>query len=232
MIDLATRDRDLRELMDDPDCDLVALRRTYAQFRVINRLVAGWRRLYCRRLRPLLAADQLTTLLDVGCGGGDVPRTLAGWAARDGLALAITAIDPDPRAYEFATSRPSGPGVTFRRCSSAELVAAAERFDVVISNHVLHHLNDVELAGLLRDSEALARRLVLHNDLARSPLAYAAYSPLSRLAGSRSFLRADGLRSIRRSHRPGELAALAPAGWRVETLFPSRLLLSYEAGGG
>jgi hypothetical protein len=71
--------------------------------------------------------------------------------------------------------------------------------------------------------------LALHNDLARSRIAYAVYSPVSRLAGTASFLRTDGLRSIRRSYRPAELAARLPAGWRVQPVFPFRLLLRWDA---
>ena len=93
---LRVRDTQLRELMDDPDCDLAGLRHTYAQFRVVNRLVAGWRRVYRQRIRPLLRTGQTTTLLDIGSGGGDVARTLARWARRDGFALAVTAIAERP----------------------------------------------------------------------------------------------------------------------------------------
>jgi 2-polyprenyl-3-methyl-5-hydroxy-6-metoxy-1,4-benzoquinol methylase len=82
VIDLASRDREVRELMDDPDADLAALRRTYRQFRLVNRLVAGWGRLYGRDIRPLLSTDREATLLDIGSGGGDVARAMArppGW---------------------------------------------------------------------------------------------------------------------------------------------------------
>lgn len=226
MIDLARRDLELQELMDDPGCDPVALRRTYDQFGLVNRLVAGWRRRYRRDLRPLLSPERESTLLDVGCGTGDVARSLAGWAARDGLRLTVTAVDPDPRAYAYAVES-AGPGtpVEFRCCASADLVAEGRRFDVVVSNHLLHHLDEAELAALLADSAVLARRFVLHNDLTRSPIAYAAYGPVGRLAGPGSFLRTDGLRSLRRSYRPAELAAVVPTGWRVQRAFPFRLLL-------
>jgi 2-polyprenyl-3-methyl-5-hydroxy-6-metoxy-1,4-benzoquinol methylase len=232
VIDLAHRDREVRELMDDPGADLAALRRTYRQFRVVNRLVSGWRRRYRRDLRPLLSADRETTLLDVGCGGGDVARALAGWAARDGLRLRVTGVDPDPRAYAYAVEGGDAGLVDLRCCSSTDLVAEGRRFDVVVSNHLLHHLDDRELAALLADSTVLARRLVLHNDLARSRVAYAGYAVLSRLAGPGSFLRTDGLRSIRRSYRPAELAAVVPAGWRVRRAFGFRLLLTGVAADG
>ncbi|THE10732.1 methyltransferase, partial [Kocuria rosea] len=100
--DLSRRDAELRELMDDPCCDLVALRRTYARFDVVNSLVAGWAATYRRRIRPLAVPGRPLTLLDVGAGGGDVARALARWAQRDGIDLRVTGIDPDARAHELS----------------------------------------------------------------------------------------------------------------------------------
>lgn len=218
---LAERETEATELMDDPGCDAEALRRTYRQFVVVNRLVSGWRTVYVRRIRPLLSSGSTTTLLDVGSGGGDVPRALAGWAARDGVRLEITAVDPDERATAYARSLRPVPGVTFRPCFSSDLVREGTRFDVVTSNHVLHHLDPDQTAGLLADSQALARRLVVHDDIARSPLAALGYwvgtLPLHRRGRPHaSFVRDDGLLSVRRSYRPEELAAVLPPGWTVE----------------
>lgn len=60
------------ELMDDPSCDPVALNNTYALFGVINPLVASWRPVYRRWIRPALQAaageGRTPTLLDVGSG--------------------------------------------------------------------------------------------------------------------------------------------------------------------
>lgn len=215
------------ELMDDPDCDLAALRRTYARFALVNRLVAGWRRAYVDLLRPLLSAHRTTRLLDLGCGGGDLAVALRGWAEGDGFGLEVLGVDPDPRACAFLAERPATPGVTFRRADSADLVGAGERFDVVVSNHLLHHLAPTELVGVLADSERLATRLALHSDLRRSRLAYAGWAALSWPTAADSFLFTDGLRSIRRSYRADELAAVAPPGWRVQPQPPFRLRLSW-----
>lgn len=203
------------EIMDLPDCDPQALDNTYRQFAVINRMLSGWRRLYVRELRPFLAgSSRPVTLLDIGSGGGDLPTLLWRWAARDHLALHITGIDPDPRAAAFAKRRPEVPGLTFRQAHSADLVSEGRQYDFVISNHVLHHLAEAQLQELLAHSQVLAEKAVLHNDLRRSPVAYALFSAAA-LPFRHSFIRADGLTSIRRSYSRRELAAVAPLGWVV-----------------
>lgn len=224
---MRVRAADAVEEMDRPGCDPARLDRTYAQFGIVNRAVSGWRSIYRRRIRPLLSASSVATLLDIGCGGGDVAVLLARWAARDGLRLEITAIDPDERAYRFALRRPGTPGVTFRRVSTSELTAEGRTFDIVISNHVLHHLSPPDFGQFLADSALLCRGAVIHNDIRRGPAAYALF-----FAGSwpfpGSYIRADGLTSIRRSYTTDELLAAAPPRWRVERHAPFRNLLTLD----
>lgn len=226
---LVARDEHARERMDDPGCDPRRLARTYASFRLVNALVAGWRRAYRRHLRPQLRADGATTLLDIGSGGGDVARALARWAHRDGFDLRVTGIDPDPRAHAWARRRPPVAGVQFRRALSSELVAGGERFDLVISNHLLHHLDEEQLDGLLEDSARLARRAVVHSDIRRGRLAFALFSLLTWPLFPGTFIREDGLTSIRRSHTAAELRARVPADWTVRTPGRFRLLLLRDA---
>jgi 2-polyprenyl-3-methyl-5-hydroxy-6-metoxy-1,4-benzoquinol methylase len=210
--------------MDAPDCDPLKLERTYRQFGLVNRLFSGWRQLYVRELRPLLSPTTVTTVLDIGSGGGDLARLLALWSRKDKLLLEVTGIDPDARAYSFAANRPHHSTVSFAQADSSDLVREGRRFDVVISNHVIHHLQPAELTRLLADSVALARRLCLHNDLRRSPAAYGLFS-LAALPFRGSFIRSDGLISIRRSYTPAELTDTAPPGWQVQRHRPFHQVL-------
>ncbi len=230
-VDLRLRDTAVLELMDDPGCDEQALRRTYAGFARVNRLVSGWRSTYRDLVRPRLSSARTTTLLDIGFGGGDLARALAGWARADGLKLAVDAVDPDPRALAFVHDQPATAGVTFRAADTAALVAAGERFDLVTSNHLLHHLDPAALDQVLGDSRQLAAELVVHSDLRRSRLAYLGWSTLARPLSRGTFLHTDGLRSIRRSYTAAELRAVVPGGWRVQPQRPFRLLLTWSRRG-
>lgn len=227
--DLRDRDTVVSESMDDPHCDPAMLDRTYAQFGVVNALVAGWRRTYRRRLRPLLRRGRVNTLLDIGAGGGDVARSIAGWARRDGLALDITAADPDERAHAWALERPPTPRLEFRRALSSDLVAEGRTFDLVISNHLLHHLDDEQFRTVLHDSERLAGLRAVHSDLHRSRAAYVLFSTATRPVFRRSFIREDGLISIRRSYTARELRTAAPSSWQVVRQAPWRNLLIHDA---
>lgn len=228
---LRERDAHVRERMDDPGCDPDVLARTYARFDLVNAVVSGRRAIYRRYVRPRLRAGEAVRMLDIGTGGADLPRRMLRWAARDGGRLEAVAIDPEPRAIAYARTQPPVPGLELRQAATGDLVADGERFDVVVSNHVLHHLTPRELGAILADSEALLAPggVAVHADIARSALAYAGFAlgtlPLEPTLLRGTLIRGDGLISIRRSHTPAELAAAAPAGWSVRRGVPSRLEL-------
>lgn len=216
-IDLSRRDTALRELMDDPDCDPVRLRRTLERFSVVNRLVSGWDAAYRRHVRPALPSSPARVrVLDIGCGGGDVLRRVAGLVRRDGHRVEAIGIDPDPRSIDVACAAGEGDGIRYRLAYSADLVSEGARFDVVISNHLLHHLDDPDRDAIFSDSTRLAGRVAVHSDIERGMLAYAAYAVGITPLAPGTFLRTDGLRSIRRSYTHDELAQVVPPAWSVE----------------
>jgi 2-polyprenyl-3-methyl-5-hydroxy-6-metoxy-1,4-benzoquinol methylase len=257
MPDLSIRRPEVPELMDSPDCDLAALHRTYAGFRAVNTVVAGWQLTYRTLVRPALAAaaarsgpgagpdagsgsgsdgraearTEPVTILDIGAGGGDVARALLHRAHKDGFSVRVTAVDPDARAHAWASGHRSDAGLEILRATSGDLVRAGRRFDVVISNHLLHHLDPGQLDAVLADSEVLAAVRAVHSDIRRAPAAYALFSAGTLPFFPRSYIRHDGLASIRRSYTPGELAAAVRPGWRVQSQVPWRNLAVWEAAG-
>jgi 2-polyprenyl-3-methyl-5-hydroxy-6-metoxy-1,4-benzoquinol methylase len=232
---LAVRDERLVELMDDPACDPDRLRATLRRFGTINRLVSGWGAVYRRTLAPHLAAlGRPARVLDIGSGGGDLVVRLASAARRDGLDVQWTGIDPDPRSHEVALERGGGDDVLFRCADAATLIGEDVTFDVVLSNHVLHHLGDA-LPDFAAESLELSHGLVLHSDIERSRLAYGLYAIGITPFAPGTFLRTDGLRSIRRSYTATELAAVLdealPGAWTVHTAAPFRVIATGRGRG-
>lgn len=214
---LQTRATTLTERMDDPDCDPVRLRRTLVRFDLVNRLFSGWAHAYKTMVRPALGRPpRRVRVLDIGCGGGDVLHRIVNMARRDGFNVSGLGIDPDSRALAVARDKVRVPGIEFRELHSSDLVRAGERFDIVISNHLLHHLTDRELQDVLRDSEMLATSLALHSDIARGRLAYYGFAFAVTPIAPGTLLRVDGLRSIRRSYTKRELERVLPQNWSAQ----------------
>lgn len=225
---LKKRQPHLTEYMDREDSDPALLNNTYLQFAVINLLISGWRKIYKKHLRPLMHGKQRHTLLDIGFGGGDIAIKLAEWAKKDGFQLDVTAIDTDRRAYDFVTQIYPDELVHWEHTSSAELVAQNRTFDFVISNHLVHHLQDYQLLNLLGEAQQLARQKIIFNDIRRSSIGYLMFTTLARFLFSNSFIVQDGLMSIKRSYTKSELQSHVPKSWKVHRVFPFRLLLTHD----
>ena len=166
------------------------------------------------------------TVLDVGFGGGDIPIYLSTLAREKGIDLHITAIEIDERALEFVQQLPPQPRVQFRQASLETILEEGQKFDFVISNHVLHHLSENQLSHFLDQACSLATSAVCFNDIRRSDIGFLLFGIASQVF-RHSFVSEDGLMSIRRSFTKKELENITSNGWRTERFGAFRLLLTH-----
>lgn len=225
---LQNRESDLKEWMDVGGADQIKLFQTYRFFSVINRFFSGWRKLYEEYIRPLAEDDRPLEILDIGFGGGDIPLRIYNWASRDGISVKITGIETDPRALTYVETKTWPDDITFEYLTTHELIADGRTFDIVISNHLLHHLSDAELKITLRDADKLSKKLVLFNDLERNILAFTAFSLFVAPLSPGSYIAYDGRISIRKSYLKEELEEVVPSDWKVQRMKPWRLVLTRE----
>lgn len=227
---LKERKEYLTEKMDQPDCDSELLFNTYRQFTTINRLISGWQRIYKNHIRPLFQYPSKTySLLDIGCGGGDIIKLIDRLAKKDGVELQITGIEPDKRAIQFLSDQEWSENISFIKTTSNELIQKNRSFDIVISNHLMHHLKKPELRMMCKDAEKLANQKIVFSDIERSDIGYASFKIAATPLFRNSFIVEDGLTSIKRSFRRDELQKALPNGWEVQRQIPFRLLAIYEA---
>lgn len=224
---LSSRNRDSQELMDNSNCDQTTLYNTYKQFRKINTLIAQWKKVYRKELRPYLQSKPEAHILDIGFGGGDIPLKLAKWAGADQLNIHITAIDTDERALNYVHQLQAPDNITFIQCSPSDLIKKGNQYDFVISNHLLHHIPSEKLHNTLSQARQLSRFGVLFNDIRRSDIGYILFNIFARPFFQNSYIVQDGLTSIKRSYTYDELREVIPSDWQVKKLFPYRLLLKY-----
>lgn len=224
---LSSRNKESRELMDNPNCDRATLQNTYKQFHKINSLISQWKKVYQNELRPYLQTKTEAHILDIGFGGGDIPIKLAKWADTDQLNIHITAIDTDERALNYVHQLQVPDNITFIQCSPSDLIKKENQYDFVISNHLLHHIPPGELHNTLSQALQLSRYGILFNDIRRSDIGYLLFNIFARPFFQNSYIVQDGLTSIKRSYTYEELREVIPRDWHVCKLFPYRLLLKY-----
>jgi ubiquinone/menaquinone biosynthesis C-methylase UbiE len=85
-------------------------------------------------------------LVDVGCGGGDLARTLAERGAT------VLAVEPDPAQAERNRAAPPIPGVTFDEARAEALPVEDGAFDGVIFGRSLHHVPKAAMGSALQEA--------------------------------------------------------------------------------
>lgn len=222
------RDKNITELMDDPDCNPEKLLRTYKQFSFVNRMFSNWKKVYKRYIRPRLTDPKTAyTLLDVGCGLMDNSKYIQQLARRDGFSIQITGLDPNPILKHFFQNQQIESSIQYISSYLNETNSTL-KYDFIISNHLIHHLNDLQIEELHRDIAIRTNKVAIMNDIHRSVWAYIGFSIITFPYKGWTFIQTDGRRSIKRSFKSDELSKLLPEPWVVARIQPFRLLTLYE----
>ena len=154
------------------------------------------------------------SVLDVGCGHGDLLRRIRRWAIRRGLNARLAGIDRNPwatRAAEAATRATEAatlpePRIVYHTGDVFDYRPEAP-VDFVVSSQFTHHLTDAQVVAFLQWQEAQAGRGWFIADLHRHWFAYYGFPLLALAARWHRFVRSDGQISIAR--------AFTAAEWRV-----------------
>jgi ubiquinone/menaquinone biosynthesis C-methylase UbiE len=207
------------EILDGPLEDLPELADNLRDLRRSNRLLGGARQSRLA-IGHLVDGRESVTLIDVGCGGADIPVMLLADAARAGRELHVTAIDERSEVIEAA--RIARPGI--ETIAGLELVVGDGRsipypdgaFDIAHTSLVVHHLDPADAVALLCEMARVSRRGVVVNDLVRGRLYLAGAWLLSHLVSGNRLSRNDAPLSVRRAYSRSELRALVDeAGLRI-----------------
>ena len=159
--------RELPELMDG-DCSYEDFRDCMRSLETVNRWLLGYRPTLAWLERLSHRLGDPVHIVDVGCGGGDLLRQIAGWARRRGIAVQLTGIDLNPYgARAAAESTPKELGITWVT-GDAMVYRPEKPIDIVVSSLMAHHLEDEEIVALLRWMEATVQVGWFINDLERS----------------------------------------------------------------
>jgi SAM-dependent methyltransferase len=112
--------------------------------------------------------DRPLTLLDIGCGYGDLLRALRAWAHKRGRLLRLIGIDLSGQAIEVARSATPATDDIEYHATDIFTFAPPSGIDFVVTSLVTHHLPDDGIVRFLRWMETKAARGWMIYDLQRS----------------------------------------------------------------
>lgn len=207
MIDTSHRSN-APEIMDDFAMEGEILRDALDKIASINKLLGG-NKVTVDGVKTLLkGVDKHVNIriLDVGCGNGDMLRTLADFGRRYGYKFDLYGIDANAFTIQHATNLSVNyPNISYHCEDIFQENLPAPNFDIILCTLTLHHFKDNEILALLRLFQSHTNLGIVINDLHRSKLAYYLFTALCYVFGLNDMSRQDGLVSILRGFKRQDL---------------------------
>lgn len=200
---------DQPETMDDFAMEGEILRDALDKIARINQLLGG-NQLTLRGVQKLIGNISKTTtitIVDVGCGNGDMLRTLADYGLKNNLNFQLIGIDANNFTVNHAEHLSQNyPNITYQCEDIFDKPFEQLKYDIVLCTLTLHHFKDNEIIHLLKVFNTNSNLGIVINDLHRSAIAYRLFQALCIVFRLNDMSRDDGLISILRGFKKVELA--------------------------
>ncbi|TMM30422.1 methyltransferase domain-containing protein [Polaribacter aestuariivivens] len=209
---ISTKQRsDKEELMDDFSIGGDLLRDTLDKLENINRWLGG-NKVTVNGLQSLLKhqpKEEEITIIDVGCGHGDILRDVAKFGRKHNYKFKLIGVDANPTAIDYANELSVNyPELSFETQDIFSDDFKNRTFDVVLATLFLHHFKEPELVPFLGNTLKQTKIGIVVNDLHRHKLAYYLFMLLSIFISNKMIIE-DGLTSVLRGFKRGDLERMS-----------------------
>ena len=203
---------DTSEIMDDFTLEGEVLREALDKIAKINQLLGG-NSLTLNGVKELILTvpkSRVITIVDIGCGNGDMLRVLSNFGNENNYSFNLIGIDANAFTINHAKKlSKSYSNITFKCEDIFEFDFSQSKCDIILCTLTLHHFKNTEIENLLTTFYANSKLGIVINDLHRSWLAYRLFQIICFLFKLNSMSREDGLTSILRGFKKEELEAFS-----------------------
>lgn len=199
------------ELMDDFSIGGDLLIDTLNKLERINRWLGG-NRVTLKGLKSILKdypKDKEISIIDVGCGHGDILRDVAEFGRKNNYKFKLIGIDANPTAIDYAQKLSKNyPEASFKSQNIFSKEFEKNEVDIMLATLFFHHFKEEDLIKFLKKSTKKVKLGVVINDLHRHKLAYYLFMLLSIFIKNRMIVE-DGLTSVLRGFKKIDLIRMS-----------------------
>ena len=210
LVDTSHRSSEM-EIMDDFTMEGVLFRDTLDKLEIINRFLGG-NSVTINGLKNLLknqSKNKTITIVDLGCGNGDILRDVAKFGRKNNYSFNLIGIDANLAAIEYAKELSKEYSeLSFKTIDILSEDFKKQSYDVVLCTLFLHHFKNEELISFLKTTTDKATIGVVVNDLHRHKLAYYLFKLIGFFIKNK-MVRQDGLTSVLRAFKREDLENIA-----------------------
>ena len=196
------------EIMDDFALEGDVLRDALDKIASINQLLGGNQIILhsVQRLINSLPKHHEITIVDVGCGNGDMLRFLADYGLKNNYHFRLIGIDANNFTINHAQKLSEKyKNISFNCVDVFSKPFEELKYDIILCTLTLHHFKKKEIIQLMTTFYANSKIGVVINDLHRSRIAYRLFQGLCFVFRLNAMSREDGLTSILRGFKKEDL---------------------------
>lgn len=205
-VDTSHRSADI-EIMDDLEMNGDLLIKTLDQIAVINKWLGG-NGLTIDGIKTLLLNhpnDKKISIIDLGCGNGDMLREVAEFGQKNGYKFKLLGIDANQATIDYAIQLSADfPEITYKKEDVLSKEFETHTYDIALCTLFLHHFEDKVALTFIKTLLKNAKIGAVINDLHRHRLAYYLFKLLT-LFINNDMVKTDGLISILRGFKRKDL---------------------------
>jgi hypothetical protein len=203
---------DQTEIMDDFNLQGDEMQELLTDLKRVNKMLGG-NAITLNGIDQLLEGrltNNTITILDIGCGDGEMLRQCAQWMKKKGRNVHLIGLDANAHILKEAVNRSEEiKNTTFKVVNVFAEKEILPEFDIALCTLFLHHFKESQIEDLLNRLTRKAKMGVVINDLHRSFWALWLFRLYGLLFLKSRIARHDGLVSVARGFKRRELKRIS-----------------------
>ncbi len=213
MIEFSTKYRSTQdEIMDDFQFQGNEMKDVLTDLKCVNKLLGG-NSITIDGIRKLLegkSKDRTYTIMDIGCGDGEMLRKCAQFGNANGFKFRLVGIDANMFILEEARLRSQDfQNISYKKIDVFSNEIKRVDYDIALCTLFLHHFKTSEVTKIMQNLISNAKVGAVVNDLQRNRFAFLLFRLFSLLFLKTKIAKHDGLVSVARGFLRKEIKSIA-----------------------